>query len=177
MEDSRDHRFRIRNLIYTTAALLVLPPLCVYIIWPSLIAFHVRNEIVSAIQRAKSVRLEEYTRWELMTSVELPRDEWRKVTETVPLVPDVGRPYYMILGYVPNHRIVVIGEGNKQFAFRICFYSSQAATEKSGIFTLPYLWRYPLYRLFIEHNVPVRSDMEYASHDRPAKANPTQSTK
>ncbi len=151
-------RRRLRVLLYILAALL----LCLFVGWPTINAFRIRHEVASAVRNAWSVRLEEYRNSEVLTSVELPREEWGTVTSSLRIAPDIGIPFMISLCFVPHHRVVIVDDRGRSVILSVCFRCDEMATESSAILSTPYLWRSPLRLLFIDHHVPVRSERKYA---------------
>lgn len=69
---------------------------------PTLQAFMIRHRVVSAVEAAQSVRLEEFGVEGVLTAVELGPEQRRAVASAMPLLPDVGVPGMgMILLSVP----------------------------------------------------------------------------
>lgn len=149
----RQHRYFLISL----AALLCFG--CV--LWPSVRGWSARWQVVAALDRATFVRLEEYSFGEVLTSVELPRSEWSKVSSALLPAPDIGMADSITLCFVPHHRVVIANERGKSFRLTLCFQCDQATTESSKIFATPYAWRSRLRRLFTEHQIPIRDGKEY----------------
>jgi hypothetical protein len=150
-------RRKLRLMLCAILAVVVF----LFLVWPTVSALLLRRELAYALQRAHAVRLEEHEGSQVLSSVELPRSEWREVIRSFPIVPDVGVPLLVKLCFIPHHRIVVIPEQGEQFIFRVCFDCEQVATESSGILSTPYLWRSSVHRLFTEHQIPIRDLQEY----------------
>src|SRR5882762_2839640 len=124
-----------------------------YVILPTVAGFRIRYGIASALRRAENVRLEEFRGSQVITSVELPREEWRQVLAAVPVVPDAGAPFMVALCFIPHHRVVIMDAADGRFDFIVCFGCDQVATDSSGILGAPFLWRAPGRRLFPQHKI------------------------
>jgi hypothetical protein len=148
---------RLRGLSFLLLVLVI--SLCV--LWPTISAMLIRHEVVSALRRARTVRLEEYVGNRVLTSVELPRPEWSVIVRSLPIVPDIGVPFLIKLCFIPHHRVVFTDENCQFFTLRVCFGCDQLDTESSGILQTPYLWRLSVRRLFSEHQIPIRNLREY----------------
>jgi hypothetical protein len=149
-----------RPLRLSLFALAVLV-LWLLVIWPTLDAFVIRREVRSSLQRASSVRLQEYAGLAVLTTVDLPRSEWHRVVGAIPVIPDTGIPLLVKMCFWPHHRVVVTDDHGGEFIFRVCFYCDEVATDSSGIRSTPFLWRSSLRRLFTEQKIPIRDEHEY----------------
>lgn len=131
------------------------------IIWPTVSAFVVRRQILSALDGAESVRLEEFNFGDPLDSVELPRSEWPAIAAAMPLAPDAGVPGTIYKCFIPSHRIIIAADHGRSFTFTVCFHCDQGQIEGQQIFVVPYAWRHSLRGLFTEHHIRLRSDREY----------------
>src|SRR5258706_2722676 len=156
---SRPGLRRLRRWLYVILAVVF----CLFVLWPTVAGLMIRHRMASALQRAENVRLEEFRGSQVITSVELPREEWRQVLAAVPVVPDAGAPFMVALCFIPHHRVVVMDAADGRFDFTVCFGCDQVATKSSGILGTPYLWRAPVRRLFTQHKIPIRTSREYVS--------------
>ncbi|MEY4482795.1 MAG: hypothetical protein RL693_247 [Verrucomicrobiota bacterium] len=150
-------RPRLRRVLYVLLGIAIF----LFVIWPTLAAFRIRRQITSALRRAESVRLEEFRGSQVITSVELSRDEWHQVVAAMPAVPDTGVPFLVALCFKPHHRVVVMDAADGRTDFIVCFGCEQVASSSSGIIGTPYLWRGSVRRLFTQHHVPIRSLHDY----------------
>ena len=149
-----------RRIVFLSVAGLFF---VLFVLWPTINALRVRHSVATALQHAKSVRLEEFAFHVPLASVELPRDQWPQVLAAMPIVPDVGVPGSVRMCFIPHHRVIVTDQQGQPLAFTVCFACDQAHTERMGIFATPYLWCGPLRRLFTDHAIRIRTDREYTN--------------
>jgi hypothetical protein len=157
--DRRTNMKRILRLLLFAFVVLVL---WLLLIWPTLDAFVIRREVHSALQRATSVRLQEYAGLAVLTAVVLPRSEWHRVAAALPVVPDAGLPAIIRKCFWPHHRVIIVDERGAELILRVCFTCEEIATGSSGVHGTPYLWRSSLRRLFTEQKIPIRDEHEYS---------------
>jgi hypothetical protein len=123
---------------------------------PTTLVLRTRFQISSALRSASTVRLEEYSFGKTLTTRTLTAAEFRHVTDALPITGDFGIPGLIAMCFIPHHRVVIIGSGQRETTFAVCFTCEQVAASDSGILSTPYAWRQPLRQLFLRHDIPIR---------------------
>ena len=143
---------------------------CWVIIIPSLQAFWLRHQIVAAFEAARSVRLEEFlpselsgpvSRGTVLNKVELSMEQRKAVVSAIPMTPDSGVPGFILLCYMPHHRVVMTNSDGGEVAFEICFGCDEVSFAQGPVVMTPFVWRSSLRRLFTDHGILVRTKDEY----------------
>lgn len=145
---------------------------CWVFVIPSIQALWWRHRIVSAFKAARSVRLEEFLPSELggpvskgrvLNAVELSAEQGKALVSAIPMAPDIGTPGFILLCYMPHHRVVIANPDGNQLALEICFSCDEFSFAQGSVVTTPLLWRSPLRRLFSDHGIPIRTKQEYTT--------------
>ena len=147
----------LRRFLYAIAVVSII----VFVCWPTVDAYVIRGEVVSALEHAQSARLEEFSGTNILTTLELSTEERRQITSALPVTPDVGAPFLGELCFVPHHRVVITDQEGKKFVLTVCFQCDQVETDTLGILGTPYLWRASIRHLFSSHGIPIRDLREY----------------
>ncbi len=143
---------------------------CWVTVIPSLQALSLRRRIVTALNAASSIRLEEFLPKELsgpvskgtvLNTVELNTEQRKAVLSAIPMTPDIGVPGVILLCYMPHHRVVMTNADGGEVAFEICFLCDEVSFAHDSIVMTPFLWRSSLRRLFTEQKIPIRTRDEY----------------
>jgi hypothetical protein len=147
----------LRWLLWLAGFLAVL-----VIVIPTVQAFSIRHQVVSAVDAAQSVRLEEVgDGGAILSSAELDPKQRRAVASAMPFLPNLGVPGMISMCFIPHHRVVALDSAGHRFVFRVCFACDELNVQEEMPFMTPPLWQSSLRRLFTDHKIQIRSAREY----------------
>ena len=133
--------------------------ICFTIIIPTLQAFWVRHQVLSAVNSAQSVRLEAFNRFAKppkTITVELNAEQRKTIASALPIVPDVGIPFLPLACFIPHHRLITRDASGNEFVFLICFGCDQLKINDGMILGTPFLWHSSLRNLFTENKITLQ---------------------
>ena len=123
-----------------------------------------------AFEAARSVRLEEFlpnelrgpvSKGKVLNRVELSVEQRKAVVSAIPMTPDIGVPGFILLCYMPHHRVVTTNSDGGEVAFEICFGCDEVSFAQGPVVMTPFAWRSSLRRLFTDYGIPVQTRDEY----------------
>jgi hypothetical protein len=150
-----------RRILYRFLYAIAVVSVIIFVCWPTVDAYVIHREVVSALEQSQSARLEEFSGTNILTTLELSKEERRQITSALPITPDVGAPFLMSLCFVPHHRVIITDREGTNFVLTVCFQCDQVETDTLGILSTPYLWRASIRDLFSSHGIPIRDSHEY----------------
>jgi len=140
--------------------------------------------ISQALAHAKSVRLEHYRgaiesfgAEQIIAAKELAPEDFHRVADAFPIVPDIGCPL-LVLGCIfnPHHRIIITDASGNVTTIKVCFecdhISITHGDEKLGNAEItPFIWMYTLRNFFASEGMPNSPDLYGHIHLQYAETN------
>ena len=144
---------RRRILIYVGVFAFTL-----FVLVPTAFVFRMRFQISAAVRSASSVRLEEHSFGNVLSTRTLTPAEFQQVNEAVPITLDYGVPGLIALCFIPHHRVIIADATQQQTTFEVCFSCEQVQLSGHFLLPTPSAWRQPLRQLFLRHDIPIRDN-------------------